>query len=201
MLKILKNSFFLIFAILFLSQCSSFGKKDSEIAKKEGQIDEQPKKKRYKFNTDEKIKDHVEKEGGLIFNKPQKYQFGSRNIIWKASLEALSELPILSASYSGGVISTDWYGESNKQLRINVIFKSNEIATSSIKITSFVRECDLENQCNIKNGSENFNNQIKNKIFQKVKEINIAQVKNNKQIIGGSDGTRTRGLLRDRQAL
>lgn len=179
MLKILKNSFFLIFAILFLSQCSSFGKKDSEIAKKEGQIDEQPKKKRYKFNTDEKIKDHVDKEGGLIFNKPQKYQFGSRNIIWKASLEALSELPILSASYSGGVISTDWYGESNKQLRINVIFKSNEIATSSIKITSFVRECDLENQCNIKNGSENFNNQIKNKIFQKVKEINIAQVKNN----------------------
>lgn len=162
-----------IFGLLLLSNCSFFSKKNNEeIANQES--NDKPKKKRYKFNTYEKAEDYAKKEGGIIFGKKEKYEFGSRNILWRASLEALSDLPVLSASYSGGLITTDWYGDAKNQMKINIVFNSSEISPNSIKISSFIRSCE-NGSCKISSGSDNFNSKIKNQIIEKVKNIKLSE--------------------------
>ena len=164
-----------------LFQCS-YLKKDNQKEKSEAKTDEQPlqKKKRYKYNTYEKIADYAEKEGGLFTkgSKPKEYEFSRRGVLWRASLDTLSQLPILSASYSGGLISTDWYGDGKSQIRLNVVFNSTATSPSSLKITSFIKNCNSQsNKCTIKNGSNDFNSKIKDKIIAQVKSLKAQENK------------------------
>ena len=39
------------------------------------------------------------------------YEFSSSNPMWRASLEILDFLPLVTVDYSGGVIITDWYSD------------------------------------------------------------------------------------------
>ena len=41
------------------------------------------------------------------------YEFSTSNPLWRASLEILDFLPLTTVDYSGGMIITDWYSESN----------------------------------------------------------------------------------------
>jgi hypothetical protein len=39
------------------------------------------------------------------------FDFASSNELWRASLDTLEFMPLISADYSGGIIITDWYNE------------------------------------------------------------------------------------------
>jgi hypothetical protein len=41
------------------------------------------------------------------------FDFASSNELWRASLDTLDFMPLISADYSGGIIITDWYNETN----------------------------------------------------------------------------------------
>ena len=169
----------LLFLLISSSGCSMLKKNENQKTENEVEnTEEQPKKKRFKFNTYEKADDYVSKKGGLIFGKKQEYEFSDRNVIWRASLDALSELPILTASYSGGIISTDWYGDGKSQIRLNVVFNSTATSPSSLKITSFIKNCNSQsNKCTVKNGSNDFNSKIKDKIIAQVKSLKAQENK------------------------
>ena len=69
--------------------------------------------------------------------------------MWRTSLETLDFLPLTTVDYSGGVIITDWYGESNENkesIKITIRFLSNEIRSDSIKII-LQKICDNELRC------------------------------------------------------
>ena len=60
--------------------------------------------------------------------------------IWKASLESISFMPIISSDSNGGAIFTDWYADPsspNEQFKFNIIIVSNEIQIGSVKVTAF----------------------------------------------------------------
>jgi hypothetical protein len=60
--------------------------------------------------------------------------------LWKAALESISFMPLISVDSSGGVIMTDWYKspDSNKErLKFNIFILSTEIQLGSIKVTAF----------------------------------------------------------------
>ena len=85
-----------------------------------------------------------------------------------------------NTDYAGGMIITDWYvGEGNKQIKITVRFLSNELATSSLKIASYIKECE-NNNCTTIPASENFNSEIQNKIMNNARKISIENEKNKK---------------------
>jgi hypothetical protein len=53
-------------------------------------------------------------------------------------------MPLSSVNYSGGIIITDWYSESNSQnesIKISIRFKTNEIRSDAIDIKIFNRKC------------------------------------------------------------
>ena len=48
-------------------------------------------------------------------NKGGVFDFASSNELWRASLDVISFMPLVSANYSGGIIITDWYSnETNR---------------------------------------------------------------------------------------
>ena len=80
------------------------------------------------------------------------YEFSSSNPMWRASLETLDFLPLITVDYSGGVIITDWYSESNsnESIKITVRFLSNEIRSDSLKIIVHKKICNSNLDCNTK---------------------------------------------------
>lgn len=89
---------------------------------------------------------------GSVFGKVTgntNFEFSSSNPMWRASLETLDFLPLITVDYSGGMIITDWYSEesSNESIKITVRFLSNEIKTNSLKVIVHKRTCKEFNKC------------------------------------------------------
>ena len=77
------------------------------------------------------------------------FEFSSSNPMWRASLETLDFLPLITVDYSGGVIITDWYSEDGGQdsLKLTVRFLSNEIRSDSLKIIVHKKTCKTPSNC------------------------------------------------------
>ena len=102
-----KTVIFLIFSMIILSSCS-----DSGFLKK-------PEWGEPAKDGKELARENV-KEGKGIQIKNKKNQggnflFASSNPMWRASLETIDFMPLLTVDYAGGLIITDWYTESAPQ--------------------------------------------------------------------------------------
>ena len=84
--------------------------------------------------------------GGLVRGKGStNYEFSTSNPMWRASLEILDFLPMTTVDYSGGIIISDWYSDSNnsnkESIKITIRFLSNEIRSDSLKIIVHKKNC------------------------------------------------------------
>ena len=88
---------------------------------------------------------------GIVGNRggSTNYEFSSSNPMWRASLETLDFLPLITVDYSGGVIITDWYSDnsSSDSIKITVRFLSNEIRSDSLKIIVHKKACKTNSNC------------------------------------------------------
>ena len=108
-------------------------------------------------NADERVKKNMEEGRGfrLMDMNKQKggtFDFASSNVLWKASLDTIDFMPLISANYSGGIIITDWYndGSSNNQsVKISIRFLSNEIRSDALDIKIFTKNCSTNIECKI----------------------------------------------------
>ena len=81
---------------------------------------------------------------GGVLNRKTTYEFSTSNPLWRASLEILDFMPLSTVDYSGGMIVTDWYSESNndkESIKISVRFLSNEVRSDSVKVTIHKKNC------------------------------------------------------------
>ena len=113
---VIKNFLSLFSVIFLLASCSYFKKKEDSEEKVEP-------KKVISANIDEKIQN----QGGIILGQKKddnNFQFSTSNVLWRASLEALEQIPLTNVDYSGGVIITDRYSNqsSNESIKITVNF-------------------------------------------------------------------------------
>ena len=79
------------------------------------------------------------------------FQFSTSNPMWRASLEILDFLPLATVDYSGGIIITDWYSDSNlteDAIKITVRFLSNEIKSNSVKVIVHKKTC-VKQDCRV----------------------------------------------------
>jgi len=122
------------------------------------------------------------KDGILSGGRSTTAQFAADNMLWRASLETLNFIPLSSANYSGGVIVTDWYAKENSKdaIKIQVVFKSDELSTNSIEIISHKKICNT-NGCRTTAMEQSFNSKIKNKILEKARILNVAKEKREKK--------------------
>lgn len=175
-MKKIFNIFTLILCLFSLISCSSF---NSEKSNKEGET--VFKKKRINPNVDERARAEADKGGGIL-NKigggssgGGNFEFASSNVMWRATLEAVQFMPLQQVDYAGGLIITDWYSKnsSNESVKITFRFLSSELATSSIKIISHKRICNNVNNCETKELSQEFNENVKSQVLKKAREIKL----------------------------
>ncbi len=123
-----------------------------------------------------RVKKNLEEGKGFRLNNAIKksvgrggnFEFASSNELWRASLDTLDFMPLLSANYSGGVIITDWYSDNqNDSIKITLRFLSNEIRSDAISVKIFYKKCDPDMKCIITDNKENLEKEIKKEILKK----------------------------------
>lgn len=131
------------------------------------------KRKNYEPNVEKRAR--AAAGDGIVLGGSGKieYEFSNANPIWRASLMVLEDIPLATANYAGGVISTDWYSSSNsaESIKIQIVFNDTKISVSSFDVKGFKKKCKTAINCSVSNTDRNFNNSIKNKIIEKTKII------------------------------
>ena len=169
--KPIKITFNLLIPIIILSSCSTKSNKDENIFTQE----------KFEPSAYERAKNFADKNPVTLFGKDSKeknsnFEFGTSNVLWRATLKTLDFIPLVTVDYSGGIIITDWYSEgklNKEQIKIQVRFLSTDLRSESIQINSYKKICETSNECTNLAGNENFNKEIKDLIINSARQIKI----------------------------
>ncbi len=129
--------------------------------------------KKYPPNPDERVKKNLEEGRGFRLDtfgkgKGGDFEFASSNELWRASLDTIDFMPLVSANYSGGIIITDWYSENeNEAIKITLRFLTNEIRSDAIDIKIFYKNCNSQMNCSISEKKTNLEKELKKEILKK----------------------------------
>ena len=107
-------------------------------------------------NPEERVQKNMEEGRGFRLmgsgiKKGGEFDFASSNPLWRASIEIFDFVPLTNASYSGGILITDWFStenespETTRDLKITVKFLTNEIRADAVDVTVFEKICKNEN--------------------------------------------------------
>lgn len=64
---------------------------------------------------------------------------GVNSYLWRASLDALSFMPLLQADSSGGVIITDWYanpGNASERMKVTVSILDRDLRADALRVAA-----------------------------------------------------------------
>ena len=146
----------------FLNSCEALKYKPT----KAGEVPIDPKE-RVKRNIEEgkgfRMTNLIKKSGGGDF------EFASSNELWRASLDVIDFMPLASANYSGGMIITDWYADSqntNESIKLTIRFLTNEIRSDAIELKMFYKICKTVNNCSVTEKTGNLVNEFKKEILK-----------------------------------
>jgi hypothetical protein len=137
-----------------------------------------------------KARDAAARGGGLFGDiggqksSGQTLNFGTSNVLWRATLKSLDFLPLISSDYSGGILIYDWYSQTNnpkEQIKISVQFLNNELRSDSIKITAHKRICENVDKCSNLVVEQKFVDTVKDNIISVARSLKIEEAKKEKK--------------------
>ena len=127
-------------------------------------------------NVDDRTRKNIQEGRGIRFGKGATrggdFDFASSNPLWRASIEIFDFVPLTNASYSGGIIITDWFSAKNKNsdntrdIKITVKFLTNEIRADAVDVIVFEKICKGEN-CSTNKIQSTLEKEIKLAILKK----------------------------------
>lgn len=125
---------------------------------------------------EKRVAKNIEEGRGFQLFKDEKtggvFDFATSNELWRASLDTLDFMPLISADYGGGLIITDWYSEENQKndfIKISIRFLTNEIRSDAIDIKVFKKVCVEINNCFIKESKGELIKELQVKILKTAK--------------------------------
>ena len=166
-LKLLKTFVFIVTIPILLSACKSPEGKFKLPGGDARKFPADPAKrveKNLKEGRGFKINDAFSQKGGV-------FDFASSNELWRASLDTIDFMPLLSVNYSGGIIITDWYADeqslSGESVKISIRFLTNEIRADALDIKVFSRKCNNISNCIVKEINDELAPELKKQILKK----------------------------------
>jgi|TARA_Y100001970_G_scaffold85065_1_gene107280 hypothetical protein len=146
--------------IIFLSSCGPFKPAPSDARK-------------VSPNVKERVRQNIEQGRGFRLMGGEKkggtFDFASSNELWRASLDTIEFMPLLSANYSGGIIITDWYSDGKTEgesIKISIRFLTNEIRTDALDVKVFIKKCKNLENCLVSQSKGVLVSEIKKKILK-----------------------------------
>ena len=176
--NLIKRFFLLSVLLIFLSSCEAL--KYRPVSAKDYPPDP---KERVRKNIEEgrgiRLFDGDDKKGGT-------FDFASSNPLWRASLDTISFLPLISANYSGGIIISDWYSGNNENeaIKITIRFLTNEIRADALEIKVFQKRCGVQSNCAITENDGEIVKDLKKNILRKAAIYEKELKANNKKYLG-----------------
>ena len=130
----------LFFLVFFLNSCGIYQPSDA---------------RKVSPNVDERVRQNIEEGRGFRLmggnkKKGGTFDFASSNELWRASLDTIDFMPLLSANYSGGIIITDWYSDGKnvgESIKISIRFLTNEIRSDALDVKVFIKKCKTLENC------------------------------------------------------
>ena len=160
----MKKSIILLLVVLLIHSC---GKNDTFLPGGDARENPPEPEKRVKKNLEEGKGFRLDnmfkgKSGGGDF------EFASSNELWRASLDTIDFIPLISANYSGGIIISDWYSEDQENfIKITIRFLSNEVRSDAIDIKIFYKLCDANMKCVTSKRESKLVEELKTQILKK----------------------------------
>ena len=140
-------------------------------------------------NVNERVKKNIEEGRGIRFGKGKgqggTFDFASSNELWRASIEVLDFVPFTNASYSGGILITEWFDgnsteQNNRNLKITVRFLTNEIRSDALDISIHEKICVSNSfNCSVSKIESKLENNIKIAILKRAAFLEKNQLKKN----------------------
>ena len=177
-------------SFIFLNNCSL---ENADIVRAPGPEDVSLKRERERLERerergqndpdDENIVDQV---FGNIFKGDNKNNNGGgagiavNTYLWRASLDTLSFMPLLSADPFGGVIITDWYSTSEKpkeKFKIVAYILDKSLRVDAIKIAVFKKIKNENGEWIDHKGNKILKNKVEDAILSKARKFKIQSIK------------------------
>ena len=185
----INNCFFIIIftlsTLVFLNTCSLDNAEIVRAPAPEDRADKRERERRERY-------DETAEDGtflGDIFkgltglgdkNKTGEGGIGVNTYIWRASLDTLSFMPLLSADPFGGVIITDWYSNSEtskEKFKIIAYILGTQLRVDAIKVSVFKKiKKENGNWVDTKN-NQILQNKIEDAILTKARNYKIQSKK------------------------
>ena len=145
--------------------------------------------KKYPPQPELRVKNNIEEGKGFRLmtgfgnNKGGKFEFANANPLWRASLDTIDFMPLLSVDYGGGIIITDWYGEENEndQIKITIQFLSNEIRSDALNIKVFKKKCISLSNCKVIQSQSDINQELRVSILKRAAQYNSDDIEKNRK--------------------
>jgi len=118
------------------------------------------------------------------FGKKEKAGKGGAGIgvnayLWRASLDTLSFMPLLSADPFGGVIITDWHSDSEtskEKFKDIAYILGTELRVDGIKVSVFKKIKNENNEWVDKKSSKILQNKVEDAILTKARKLKIKSI-------------------------
>ena len=105
---------------------------------------------------------------------------GVNSFLWRATLDTLAFMPLVSADPFGGVIITDWYEDpkaKGERFKVNALILDKTLRADGIKITLFKQKIDNKGAWHDVEVSKNTARDLEDTILTRAREMRIAQSK------------------------
>ena len=180
--KLIKFSIITVFSLTLLNSCNWYKRSD---------IKDNP------VNVDERVKRNIQEGRGIRFGRGAtrggNFDFASSNPLWRGAIDVMNFVPLTNASYSGGIIITEWFSsqnnsENNRELKITIQFMTNEIRADAIKVLVFEKSCSQVNNCQTKKIKSKLEGELKLAILKKAALFEKDDFKKYKETVGKKRG-------------
>ena len=169
---------FLIFGIFFLNSCANLPGGDARKNPPDPKLRVKKNLEEGKgFRLDNTIAKVRKGVGGGNF------EFASSNELWRASLDVIDFMPLLSVDYGGGIIITDWYSEENEndEIKITIQFLSNEVRSDALNIKVFKKKCANLSNCKVIQSQSNIKQELRVAILKRAAQYKSSDIEKNKK--------------------
>jgi len=103
---------------------------------------------------------------------------GVNSLLWRASLDSISFMPLASADPFGGTIITDWYQKPsnlNERVKMTILILSKELRSDALKVDIFRQTRSNGSEWQQATVSEATKNQLSSTILRRARDMRQAQ--------------------------
>ena len=147
-------------------------------------------------NAKDRVQKNIEEGRGFrLFGNEKKggtFDFASSNELWRATLDTIDFMPLVSANYSGGIIITDWYNDgksSGQSVKISVRFLTNEVRADALDVKVFTKNCETSIDCKVSENKGTLVTELKKSILKKAAIYEKEYKSKNKKKYEYTEGT------------